>query len=196
MRVLSAVLADAGRIALDIAGIVRSVIERRREQQHEAVVALDEVLVNGRHRGRGAAGLGGAGDHAPRLRDRVDAAFDAAGRAERRAVVEVAAPIPVAVPSVPLERRRERGRVTPPGRSARASSRRISANGANAWSVVWRNHPSQTLSPLPASPTRFMPSFQSPDPNSGMPWTPTARLWSSARAQCSKRVALCSETVG
>jgi hypothetical protein len=22
-----------------------------------------------------------------------------------------------------------------------------------------------------------MPSFQSPDPNSGMPWTPTARLW-------------------
>ena len=55
------------------------------------------------------------------------------GRAERRAVIEVTAPIPVAVPSVPLERFRKRRRMTS-ARSQRArSSRRISANGANAW---------------------------------------------------------------
>ena len=39
-------------------------------------------------------------------------------------------------------------------------------------------------------PTRFMPSFQSPVPISGRPWRPTARLRSSARAQCSKRDAV------
>ena len=35
-----------------------------------------------------------------------------------------------------------------------------------------------------------MPSFQSPVPINGRPCLPTARLWSSARAQCSNRVAL------
>ena len=34
-------------------------------------------------------------------------------------------------------------------------------------SVACRSQPSQTLSPLPRSPTRFMPSFQSPVPISG-----------------------------
>src|SRR5258708_23025660 len=60
----------------------------------------------------------GARDNAPRLRDRIDAAFDAAGRAERRAVIEVTAPIPGAVPSFLLERFCQRRRVPPPGRSA------------------------------------------------------------------------------
>ena len=41
-----------------------------------------------------------------------------------------------------------------------------------------------------------MPSFQSPVPISGRPCAPTARLWSRARAQCSKSVALLSEIVG
>ena len=45
----------------------------------------------------------GAGQHGPALRDRVDAAFGIAGRAERRAVVEVGAAVPVAVPGVLLE---------------------------------------------------------------------------------------------
>ena len=57
-----------------------------------------------------------------------------------------------------------------------------------AVSAACRNQPSQTLSPRPSSPTRFMPSFQSPVPISGRPWLPTARLWSSARAQCSNSV--------
>ncbi len=35
-----------------------------------------------------------------------------------------------------------------------------------------RNHPSQTLSPRPSMPTRFIPSFQSPAPMRGSPWVP------------------------
>ena len=48
---------------------------------------------------------------------------------------------------------------------------------------------------FPSAPTRFIPSFQSPVPISGRPWLPTARLRSSARAQCSNRVPLLSDTV-
>ena len=49
-------------------------------------------------------------------------------------------------------------------RSARGRSPRASAIGASAASTACRNQPSQTLSPRPSRPTRFMPSFQSPDP--------------------------------
>ena len=54
-------------------------------------------------------------------------------------------------------------------------------------SAACRNQASQTLSPRPAAPTRFMPSFQSPVPNSGSPCEPILKLESSASAQCSYR---------
>ena len=47
---------------------------------------------------------------------------------------------------------------------ARADSPRCSASRANVASVACRNQPSHTLSPFPPSPTRSMPSFQSPVP--------------------------------
>ena len=78
--------------------------------------------------------------------------------------------------------------------SARLCSPRASAILANSQRTVCRNQPSHTLSPLPSCPTRFMPSFQSPVPISGSPWLPTARLRSSARAQCSNSDARVSET--
>ena len=43
MRVLAAVLADARRVALDVAGVERRAVERRREEQDEPVVAAHEV---------------------------------------------------------------------------------------------------------------------------------------------------------
>src|SRR3546814_3938389 len=52
-------------------------------------------------------------------------------------------------------------------------------------STSYRKNPSQTLSPRPPSPTRFMPSFQSPVPISGRPRPPnrsSARC--SPRTQC------------
>ena len=81
MRVLAAVLAHARRIALDVAGIVRRLVERRREQQRQSVVAADQMFVDRGHGARGARRIGRAGNHAPGLRDRIDAAFAVRGRA-------------------------------------------------------------------------------------------------------------------
>ena len=52
-------------------------------------------------------------------------------------------------------------------------------------SVAWSNQASQTLSPWPPSPTRFIPSFQSPraDQRKTVAADREARI--SARAQCS-----------
>ena len=49
--------------------------------------------------------VGRPGQDAPRLGDRIDPALDVDRRAQRRAVVEERAAIPVAVPAVPLQRR-------------------------------------------------------------------------------------------
>ncbi len=50
---------------------------------------------------------------------------------------------------------------------AKAVSLRSRARPANSSRFSTRNHASHTLSPLPSLPTRFMPSFQSPQPISG-----------------------------
>src|SRR5579862_4314583 len=70
VRVLASVLPDTGRIALDISGVEGSLIERRSEQQHEAVFAANQVFVDRRHRGGSVSRICRACDYAPRLRDR------------------------------------------------------------------------------------------------------------------------------
>ena len=127
VRVLAAVLADAGRIALDVARVERRAVEGRREEQRPVR----------RRGGRGArrpppsrararAGSAAPEITRPRLRDRVDPALVARRRAERRAVVEVAAPVPVAVPGVALERlraARRRAAARPPRAPLRRAPR-------------------------------------------------------------------------
>jgi hypothetical protein len=103
VRVLAAVFPDTRRIPLDVTRIVRDVIERRREEQDETRVMLNELAVHVDHGARRAIAVGGSGNHTPRLCDGVDAAFGARGRSQRRSVIEVAPPIPVAVPGL-LER--------------------------------------------------------------------------------------------
>ena len=84
----------------------------------------------------------------------------------------------------PLERPREPRASLPIAlRRDRASPR--ARRRANGRQEATRNQPSQTLSPCPRAPTRFMPSFQSPVPISGRPCAPVARLTSIARTQCS-----------
>ena len=61
---------------------------------------------------------------------------------------------------------------------------------------VAENHPSQTLSPRPPAPTRFIPSFQSPVPISGRPCAPVGRLSAIARTQCSYTDALSRDRAG
>ena len=176
-----------GRIALDVAGLERGVgIEGRREEEGDPVVRPHQLALGGGDRGRGVRRVGGAGEHRPGLGDRIDPAGAAARGAERRAVVEIGAPVPGAVPAVLFQRGLElprRGRASARrGRRGRAARR--AARGAAR--VAHRNQPSQTLSPLPPAPTRFMPSFQSPVPISGRPCAPVARFRSMPRTQCSK----------
>src|SRR6185369_1750498 len=81
-------------------------------------------------------------------------------------------------------------------RLARPRSFRSLQNGTKSDSVLIKNQPTQTLSPLPSLPTVFIPSSQSPDPISGKPCAPTARLRSIDRTQCSNMFADSTETAG
>src|SRR6185312_10501567 len=114
VRVLAAVLAHAGRIALDVAGVLLVVlVERRREQAREPMFAIHQLALVRGHRLRRVRGIGGAGQHAPRLRDGVDAAGVAGVRAKRCAVVVIAAAIPGTIPGLFQRRSHGRGVVAP-----------------------------------------------------------------------------------
>ena len=118
VRILAAVLAHAGRIGLDVAGARLGVGERRIEQADEAGVAVDELAVERGHRlARERLGRR-AREHRPRLRDQVDAALGVGARAERRAVVEEGAPVPLAVPARGLQRVAPAARGLLPARGA------------------------------------------------------------------------------
>ena len=112
--VLPAVLAQARRIALDIARVRRRMIERRREQQGQSVVWQNQFAIDGLHGLRRAGRPRSAGQHRPRLGDGVDAALLAGRRAERGAIVEPPSPIPVAIPGLAFEGAVQRLDVRPP----------------------------------------------------------------------------------
>ena len=98
VRVLAAVFAQARRVGLDITRILRAVVKRRREQLHEPIAAADELGVDRGHCAKRALPRSRTGDHGPGLRHGIDAAFVAGYGTQDRAVVIIAAPIPVAVP--------------------------------------------------------------------------------------------------
>src|SRR5690606_16577171 len=74
--------------------------EGRREQLDQACVVAYEVVLDCLHRLFLALRVACTGDDAPALRDRVDAALLGGSGAEWRAVVEVRAPVPLAVPAM------------------------------------------------------------------------------------------------
>ena len=98
VRVLAAVLPDSGRIALDVTRILGRLVERRREEEHDLRPAPDEVGADGVERALREAEGNRAREHRPGLRDGVDPALVVLGRAQGRAVVVVAPPVPLAVP--------------------------------------------------------------------------------------------------
>jgi hypothetical protein len=104
MGVLAAVFPHTGDIALDIARVVRRLVERWREETNEPVglrheIALDRV--QGLHSPLGRCRTG---DHRPGLGQGIDAAFVALRRAERGAVVIIGPAIPTPVPAAVFER--------------------------------------------------------------------------------------------
>ena len=117
VRVLPAVLADARHVALDVAGLQRSAIERWREQQDHLIRIADQTILDRRHRLAGPLRIAGAGDHRPRLGDRIDLALVVLRRAERSAIIEVRPTVPAAVPGVLLQCSPQRlGSLPAPGR--------------------------------------------------------------------------------
>ncbi len=118
MAVLPAILAQARRIALDVAGIERRLVEGRREQERQAVVATDEMLFQGSHRHRGAHGIGRARQHRPGLGNGIDPAFLVRLRTEPGSIIEGRAAIPFAVPRFALERLPHRGGMVAPASGA------------------------------------------------------------------------------
>ena len=90
VRVLAAVLADAGQVALDVARIERGLVERRREQQRQARRrGGSSCAIDRGHRRCGATGVAAPDSTAQ------DCAIESiwhssfCSRAQRRAVVEV-----------------------------------------------------------------------------------------------------------
>src|SRR5436309_9425241 len=71
VRVLAAVLANARHVTLDVTRTRGHVIERRRQEQDEAVLTTHQPLVDGCHRLPRARGIAGPREHRPRLRDGV-----------------------------------------------------------------------------------------------------------------------------
>ena len=126
MRVLAAVLAHARDVAFDVAGIQGRLVEGRIEELDQRGVAAHEARVDGVHRHARIAAASPAPESTDQLcAKRIDLAFGVAGRAERRAVVEIGAAIPFAVPAVLLDVLAQLGR--PRRRSARRSARRRAA---------------------------------------------------------------------
>src|SRR5476649_2377381 len=78
---------------------------------------------------------------------------------------------------------------------ANVASPRSTATSAKRCSTSYRKKASQTLSPLPCSPTLSMPSFQSQEPISGKPCTPRRKPCRMARTQCSYRLARAARQV-
>ena len=52
-----------------------SLVERRREQEHQPVLAADQILVHRFHRFSRPLRIGASRNDRPRLRQRIDAAF-------------------------------------------------------------------------------------------------------------------------
>src|SRR5664279_3870273 len=118
MSVLAAILTNARRISLDVTGIERGLVERRPEQQRDAILDANQLSLNCHHRTRSTLRIGGAGDHGPRLGNGIDLTFIAGCRSQWHAIIEPSAAIPVTVPRLTLKRRLQRNGMRSPSNGA------------------------------------------------------------------------------
>ena len=104
MGVLAAILTNARWIPLDVARLLNGPVERRREETQQFAFVIQQVLFERSHRLFGTFRIGNAGQHAPRLCDGIDLAFVTVLRAKRCAVVVETTAIPLAIPTIAVER--------------------------------------------------------------------------------------------
>ena len=100
MRVLPAVFSHAGDIPFDVAGIQLRLVEGRIQKLDQSMLAANEALIHSFHGHARTLGVSRTGKNGPALRNRIDPAFGVNRRSKRRAVVEVSAAIPLAVPAM------------------------------------------------------------------------------------------------
>src|ERR1700687_710795 len=98
MGILAAILANARRISFDVTRIERRLVEWGREQESDTILRTDQLAINSGHCTSCVLWTRSARNHRPRLGDRIDAAFIARRRSQRRTVIEPAATIPFSVP--------------------------------------------------------------------------------------------------
>jgi len=111
MRVLAAILSHARDVSLDVARIQIRLVEGWLQQLDQRLIPAHQMLI---HRGHGQAralGIARPGQHRPALRNRIDPAFGVTRRPQRRAVVEVGAAVPCAVPAMLFELLAQPGRL-------------------------------------------------------------------------------------
>ena len=90
-------------------------VKRRSEKKNQSFGAAHQLTIDSAHGARRTARFGGAAHDSPGLRDRVDPAFRVFSGTERRAIIEVSAAIPFAVPAIAFQRRFQSAHVEPPG---------------------------------------------------------------------------------
>ena len=183
--VLPAVLAHAGHVAGDVARVRARGGRTAGRAAAPGRRLAHQVRRHRVHRAAHALGAADARQHRPALRDRVDAALGAVASSRAACRRRSRRGDTSRRPSRPA-RGAARGRRARRRSAARTPRRRAAAPAAaNSRSTSQRKKPSQTLSPRPCEPTRFMPSFQSPPPISGRPCAPKRRPCCTDRRACS-----------
>ena len=147
VRVLPAVLTNAGQIALDVAGVVRRAIEGRVSSWMSRVASSHQVVARRRHRPSGACGRA-APENTAQAWTSASIWHSSFVRCQRRAVVEIGAAIPFAVPAMFDDRARVAASDAARSRCRGAPSGVLARSGSIRRARV-EEEASHTLSPLP-----------------------------------------------
>src|SRR4029079_897686 len=103
MGVLATILPHTRHVAANVSGLEIGSIERRIEKLDQRVVATNQARADRVHRSPRACGIPRPRKYRPALGDRIDLTLGVGDRTQRRAVVEVRAPVPLAIPAALLD---------------------------------------------------------------------------------------------
>ena len=166
MSILTAILSNSGRVTLNIPRIQRGSIERWCKEQGEAIFLGDQLAIDRHHRTCSPLSIAGTRYSSPGLGDGIDPAFRADRRSQWRSVVEPAAPVPLSVPCLAVERRAQDGGMRLPFYRARlvmapSSDRNERRQRGmqepaepNAFASSLFTHAIETIVPVPAANQR------------------------------------------
>ena len=169
MGILAAVLADAGRIALDVAGIVavrsNGGVNSNARPSSPRISSRSTAAIARRARSGSAAPDMTAQDWAIESIRHSSLAAEPSGVPSSNHARRYQPPSQASRSERLLQRRS----LAAPLRRALRFAARFRHRSKGGQATCAESQASQTLSPLPPSPTLFMPSFQSPPPISGSP---------------------------